>query len=80
MELATDILTFIVLVGAAVGALAVLLKTIKVVAEFIVRVSAAAHVVLYELQPNAGTSIKDRVTNIDVRVAALEAWRREHDG
>jgi hypothetical protein len=75
----SEMLQLIVLLGAAAGAIVFLLKATKAAAEFIVRMSAAAHVILYELQPNAGTSIKDRVTSIDVRVAALEAWRREHD-
>lgn len=75
----TQMLTLVALIGAAVAALGVIAKGIHIAAQFIVRMSAAAHVVLYELQPNAGTSIKDAVARIDARLEALEQWRDRHD-
>lgn len=75
----SNMLALVALIGAATAAIGVILKGIQKVAQFIVRMSAAAHVVLYELQPNAGTSIKDSVQRIDRRVHSLEQWRLQHD-
>lgn len=75
----SEMLALVALLGAALAALGVIAKVIQKAAQFIVRMSAAAHVILYELQPNAGTSIKDAISRMDSRVADLEEWRLRHD-
>lgn len=73
----TEALALITLAGGAVAAAGVIwAKVIRPVASFVPRMVQAVHLVLYELQPNAGTSIKDRVARIDQRVRVLEEWRQ----
>jgi len=86
MESLTQILAFLALSGAALVGLGVILKVLRMAfvgtRKFINRMSDAAHVIMYELTPNAGTSMKDavcrvdkRVEHIDGRVDDLEQWR-----
>jgi hypothetical protein len=72
-------LQMVVLSGAAVAALGVLLKGTRASIRFMQRLGAAVHVVLYELTPNAGGSMKDAVQRIDRRVASLESWRESYE-
>ena len=80
MEEVEQILKLVVLAGAAVGALGMLRKHVLIpLAAFMRRLSAAAHVVLYELQPNGGMSMKDDLKAILRRLDAVERWQEKHD-
>lgn len=82
-----DVLADIAVIGAATAALGIIGRALIAIIRFISRMAKAAHVVLYELTPNNGASMKDVLNRIDRTVANhterlddLDAWRSAQEG
>jgi len=69
----TVMFQLVVLTAATITALVIIGRALRGVYRFVKRMDVIHSTILSELLPNGGSSIKDQISRIDARVAALEA-------